>query len=221
MKGKVDFLLRNDVPAIWFCRGEFLEKRQEPVVYAIKNGFVMVNHSYDHPLFSRFSLKECFRQIKVTDELIERAYEKAGVERPAKVFRFPWGDKGGGFDIDEGGFFPKRGKASHIKALQDLLRKLGYKQPKFKGISHARYKKARLLDDVDVYFTFDTMDWATMNPKFGIRGLEDILERMDEDSPEDGKGSNFAGSNEIILIHDLFETAHLFEPIVRKLLDKG
>ena len=74
MKTKVDFLLRNDIPAIWFCRGEFLEKRQEPVVYAIKNGFVMGNHSYDHPLFSRISLKECFKQIKVTDELIKTAY---------------------------------------------------------------------------------------------------------------------------------------------------
>jgi hypothetical protein len=65
------------------------------------------------------------------------------------------------------------------------------------------------------------MDWAFMNPKFGIRGLEDVLRRMDEDVPEDGRGLNFAGSNEIILIHDLSETAHLFEPIIQKLLDKG
>jgi peptidoglycan/xylan/chitin deacetylase (PgdA/CDA1 family) len=221
MKRKVDFLFRNGVPAIWFCRGEFLEKRQKPVVYAIKNGFVMGNHSYDHPLFSRLSLKECSKQIEVADELIERAYEKAGVERPAKVFRFPWCDKGGGFGFDEGGFFPKRGRASHMKALQDLLRKLGYRKPEFKGINYARYNDACHLNDVDVYLTFDTMDWAVMNPKSGIRGLEDVLERMDEDAPENGKGLNFAGSNEIVLIHDLPETAHLFEPIVRKLLDKG
>lgn len=221
MKRKVDFLLGNEIPAIWFCRGEFLEKRQELVVYAIKNGFVMGNHSYDHPLFSRISLKECFKQIKITDELIETTYEKAGVERPAKVFRFPWGDKGGGFDIKKGGFFPRKGNADHIEAIQDLLIKLGYKQPKFKGVNYDWYSEAGLLDDVDVYLTFDTMDWALMNPKFGISGLEDILRRMDEDVPEEGRGLNFTGSNEIILIHDLSETAHVFEPVIEKLLGKG
>jgi peptidoglycan/xylan/chitin deacetylase (PgdA/CDA1 family) len=221
MKKKVDFLLRNDIPAIWFCRGEFLEKRQEPAVYAIENGFVIGNHSYDHPLFSKISLKECFKQIKVTDELIETTYEKAGIERPAKVFRFPWGDKGGGVDIKKGWFFPRKENANHIKAIQDLLTKLGYKQPKFKGISYNWYIEAGLPDDVDVYLTFDTMDWAVMNSKFGISGLEDILRRMDEDIPEEGRGLNFAGSNEIILIHDLSETSHVFEPIIEKLLDKG
>lgn len=220
MKRKVDFLLGNEIPAIWFCRGEFLEKRQELVVYAIKNGFVMGNHSYDHPLFSRISLKECFKQIKITDELIETTYEKAGVERPAKVFRFPWGDKGDGFDIGKGGFFPRKGNADHIEAIQDLLIKLGYKQPKFKRVNYDWYSEAGLLDDVDVYLTFDTLDWALMNHKFGISGLEDILRRMDEDVPEEGRGLNFAGSNEIILIHDLSETAHVFEPIIEKLLGK-
>ena len=221
MKRKVDFLIGKDIPAIWFCRGEFLEKRQESVVYAIKNNFVIGNHSYDHPLFSKISLKECFTQIKVTDELIEKTYEKAGIERPAKVFRFPWGDKGGGFDIRKGGFFPRKGNADHIEAIQDLLKKLDYKQPKFKGINYGWYIEAGLLDDIDIYLTFDTMDWGFMNPKSGISGLEDVLRRMDEDVPEDGKGLNFKGSNEIILIHDISETSHLFEPIIEKLFDKG
>ncbi|UCG36645.1 MAG: polysaccharide deacetylase family protein [Candidatus Bathyarchaeota archaeon] len=221
MRRKVDFLLRNDIPAIWFCRGEFLEQRPEPIVYAIKNGFVMGNHSYDHSLFSRISLGECSKQIMRTDELIEEAYEKAGIERPAKVFRFPWGDKGGGLDIEKRGFIPRKENADHIEAVQDLLKKLGYRQPKFKGISYDWYIEAGFLHDVDVYLTFDTMDWACMNPRFGISGLEDILKRMDEDVPEDGRGLNFAGSNEIILIHDLSETSQLFEPIIERLVGKG
>jgi len=108
MKRKVNFLLEKRIPAIWFCRGELLEKRQQVVIYAIRKGFVIGNHSYDHPHFSEIPLEECFRQIKVTDELIEAVYEKAGIERPAKVFRFPWGDKGGGFDVKKGGFSPRR-----------------------------------------------------------------------------------------------------------------
>ena len=223
MKRKVDFLLRKRIPAIWFCRGEFLEKRQEVVVYAIRKGFIMGNHSYDHPCFSEIPLKECFKQIKVTDRLIEVAYEKARIERPAKVFRFPWGDKGGGFDVTKGGFFPRKENPEHIKAIQDFLKKLGYKQPKFQDINYGWFNEANLLNDVDVYLTYDTMDWVvlTKEPKFGISGLRGVLERMDEDVPEEGRGLNFAGSNEIILLHDLSETAHMFVPIIEKLLDKG
>jgi len=223
MKRKVDFLLRKRIPAIWFCRGEFLEKRQEFVVYAIRKGFIMGNHSYDHPYFSKIALKECFGQIKVTDGLIEAAYEKAGIERSAKVFRFPWGDKGGGFDVKKGGFFPRKENPEHIKAIQDFLKKLGYNQPKFQDINYVWFNGANLLNDVDVYLTYDTMDWVVLaeKPKYGISGLRGILERMDEDVPEGGRGLNFAGSNEILLLHDLSETAHMFVPIIEKLLDKG
>lgn len=224
MKKKVDFLLGNGIPALWFCRGEFLERRQEAVVYAIKNGFLMGNHSYDHPLFSRIPLEECFKQIELTDELIERAYEKAGIERPAKVFRFPWGDKGGGFDMKEGGFFPKRENPEKIRTVQDFLRKLGYKQPRFKGINYDWFNGAYLSNDIDVYFTFDTMDWVVLvdkyKSKYGINELTGILERMDEDVPEGGKGLNYADSNEIILLHDLSEISHMFVPIMEKLLEK-
>jgi len=222
MKRKINFLLKKRIPAIWFCRGELLEKRQKVVIYAIKKGFIIGNHSYDHPPFSKIPLKECFRQIKVTDELIEAAYEKAGIERPAKLFRFPWLDKGGGFDVKKSGFFPRRENPEHIKAIQDFLKKLGYKQPKFKGINYNWFEEANLLNDVDVYLTYDAMDWVVLmkKPKYGINGLRDVLERMDEDVPEGGRGLNFAGSNEIILLHDLPETAHMFVPIIEKLLEK-
>ncbi|UCH31735.1 MAG: polysaccharide deacetylase family protein [Candidatus Bathyarchaeota archaeon] len=223
MKQKVDFLLEKNIPALWFCRGEFLEKRQEAVIYAIQNGFVIGNHSYTHPLFSRIPVEECFKQIVLTDELIEKLYEKAGIKRPAKVFRFPWGDKGGGFDMTEKGFFPKSENPEKIRIVQSFLRKFGYRQPRFKGINYDWFNAAKLLNYVDVYFTFDTMDWAVMvnKPKYGIRGLEGILERLDEDAPGEGKGLNCAGSNEIILLHDLAEISHIFEPIVEKLLEKG
>ena len=79
------------------------------------------------------------------------------------------------------------------------------------------------MKDVDVYFTYDSMDWAVLidKPKYGINGLEDILERMDEDVPEEGKGLNYSGSNDILLLHDMSELTDLFEPIIEGFLNKG
>ena len=45
MKKKVDFLVSKKIPAIWFCRGDYLEKRPEAAVYAIKKGHIIGNHS--------------------------------------------------------------------------------------------------------------------------------------------------------------------------------
>ncbi|UCE96306.1 MAG: polysaccharide deacetylase family protein [Candidatus Bathyarchaeota archaeon] len=223
MKRKVDFLFEKEIPAIWFCRGEFLEKRQEVTSYAIKRGFIMGNHSYNHPLFSRITFKECFRQIKVTDELVENAYLRAGVKRPAKLFRFPWGDKGGGFELKKGGFLPRQKNPDKIKSIQDFLRKQGYEQPSFENIRYDWFNKANLLKDADVWFTYDSMDWAILmeKPMYGIYGLREILKRMDEDAPEEGMGLNYADSNEIILLHDLTELTFMFRPIIEKLLEKG
>ena len=65
------------------------------------------------------------------------------------------------------------------------------------------------------------MEWAIKEKAFGIDSLRKVFERMDENYPEQGRGLNFAGSNEIILIHDHFETTKIFIPIIKKLITKG
>lgn len=220
MKEKVEFLMSKKIPAIWFCRGDFLEKRPEPVIFAIKNGFVIGNHSYSHPHFSEIPLKQCLEEIEKTDKIIEEIYKKTRVKRPGKVFRFPYGDKGGGDDTEKG--WPENRK-DFIQTLQDFLKKLGYTQPKFKGINYQWYKKAGLLKDRDVYWTYDCLEWAVFrkNHLFGIDSLEKVFERMEEDVPEGCRGLNFPGSEEIILIHDHPESTPLFKPIIERLLSKG
>ena len=122
-KRKVDFLLLKNIPAIFFCIGKLMEKRKKVIIYAIKKGFIIGNHSYSHIPFSKLSLREAKREIKKTDEIIEQLYKGAGIKRPIKVFRFPNLDKGDGNKnypfVDWNN--PK------VKALQEYLRKLGYK----------------------------------------------------------------------------------------------
>jgi len=45
-KNKVDFLKKNNIKAIFYCRGEFIKGNMNAVIYAIEKGFLIGNHSY-------------------------------------------------------------------------------------------------------------------------------------------------------------------------------
>jgi len=210
-KEKVDFLLSKNIPAIFFCRGDFLEQRPDAVIYAIKKGFIIGNHSYSHRTFSDLTLEQCFEEIQKTDKIIDNLYKKAGVKRPAKFFRFPHGDKGA------------LNNSEAFEPIQKFLRKLGYTQPKFKKITYKYYRG--FLDDADWYWTYDVLEYTVFKKEYrqlyGIDSLEKVLERMDEDVPEGNRGLNYPKSEEIILIHDHPETISMFKPIIERLLAKG
>ncbi|HXF90802.1 MAG TPA: polysaccharide deacetylase family protein [Candidatus Nitrosotenuis sp.] len=91
---KIDFLNHHQIPAIIYARGEWLKDRLDMAVFAIKKGFLIGNHSYSHPSFSKLALKACLREIEQTEQLIEKAYCLAEIERPLKTIRFPFGDLG-------------------------------------------------------------------------------------------------------------------------------
>jgi peptidoglycan/xylan/chitin deacetylase (PgdA/CDA1 family) len=216
MKQKVDFLAKKKVPAIWFCRGDFLSLRPSYGVYAIKRGFILGNHAYSHRQFSRLPLKECFEEIGKTDLIIEKLYKKAGTRRPAKFFRFPYGDKG----CPEG----DTSKESELKRrrLQDFLKKCGYIRPRFNGITY-RYYKARSAKEVDWYWTYDVLEYSIFRKAhtFGIDSLDKVFERMEENNPERFGGLNYKKSEDIILLHDHPESTRIFQPIINRLLSKN
>ena len=222
MRQKLDFLVGHNIPAIFFCRGDFLEARPHLAIEAIQRGFIIANHAYDHPHFSDLSLDAAFDQIQRTDAIVERLYAEAGVPRPAKLFRFPYGDKGG-LQYDHV-LLPYTGEGARRKAaIQDFLRRLGYYQPAFEGITYRYYREAGLLDDLDWYWTYDVVEWSVYaeQPLYEIDSLAKVFARMDEDVPEGGRGLNSAGSEEIILTHDHHESTEIFFPIIKRLVDKG
>jgi len=224
---KVKHLVSKEIPAIFFCRGDYLVKRSEDAIFAIKKGFVLGNHSYNHPRFSEIPLKECFHQIKQTDEIIDRIYQEAEVKRPGKLFRFPYGDKGSGSDAEHG--WPNdKDKRLFVQALQNYLKKLGYAQPIFENISYKWFNDAGLLRDLDVYWTYYSHDCevaeyrakGTKSPH-GYYHLRTIIDRMDEDFPEECRGLNHRGSSDIILVHDYPGIEDIFVPLIRAFLAKG
>lgn len=191
---KVDFLKENKIQAIFFCLGKLLSKKEEEIIYAIQKGFIIGNHSYNHPHFSEIPLEEAKNQIKKTDEIINNLYKKADIKRTLRVFRFPYGDKGG----------------KNKESLQDFLRKLNYHQPKFKGITYSYFSKFKLDKDLDVFWTFDFKEY--MNKDWKV-----IIARINSKKPKFGGSLMNKNSSDIILIHDHKETTNLFFKIIKEL----
>jgi peptidoglycan-N-acetylglucosamine deacetylase len=219
---KVNFLVENTLPAVFFCRGDYLEQRPREVIAAIHKGFIIGNHSYDHPHFSDISLEDAYRQIEDTEKIIEDIYKAANVSQPAKIFRFPYGDKGG---LSSGqALEPYLGLGLERKnALQDFLYKAGYTQPRFETITYDYYHQANLLKDHDWYWTFDIVEWSVYakEHEYGIDSLEKVYARIETDDPEHGCGLLYPDSADIILTHDHIESTEIFYPILNKLLSKG
>ena len=221
-EGKLDFLVAHGIPAVWFCEGGALAARPEFAPKAIALGHVVANHSYDHPRFSDISIEECKEQIRRTDDSIDQCYARNGAPRPAKFFRFPYGDKGGLRHADV--FGPYEGEGARRKAeLQSFLRDLAYWQPAFPGITYRYYLRAGLLADLDWHWTFDCGEhvMAVAEPPDAGECLRSIFEDMERDEPGRCRGLNCLDSEDIVLIHDHPETTNMFPRIIERLLAKG
>ena len=211
---KAEYLLSKEIPAIWYCCGEALEKNFNLALEVLKLGFIIGNHSYTHRHFSELSMEEARNEIFTTDKIIDNLYKEAG-KIPIKTFRFPFGDKGNGEDAFGKNYLSKNPFADEI---QKILKDTGYKQPKFKEITYKKYHEKGLLNVADVYWTYDCREWTMSH--HGTT-LEELEARMDKVDPDNWLGLNTPASNEIILIHDHIETSHIFKPLIEKLLSKN
>ena len=224
---KVDYLAARGIPAVFFCIGELVEQCPAAVIDAIRRGFVIGNHSHTHPAFSKTPLPQCRAEIARTDAIIDRLYAEAGVERPARWFRFPYGDKGDGRDgrVLSRWRWRRRRRGRRIQAM---LTDLDYTQPPFPDVTYRYMRRAGLYDDVDWSWTFDAMEWALAErrPTQGLGSLDAVLARIRQERPRDCRGAIGreprwlrSPSAEVILLHDHEETHAAFYAIVDELLE--
>ena len=220
-KEKVDVLDQYGIQAVWFCERRFMEERPEELIYTIQHGHVIGNHACSHPHFSDLTLEQCKEEIIQSDAMIEELYAKAGVKRPAKFFRFPYGNEG-----VVKGFYELNYTAEEkekVEAIQKVLIDLGYTLPRFENITYRYFDEFRKSGRVDWLWTYDAMEWCVYqeNPPFGVSSVDDVLEMMDLDLPERWMGLNYPDSDEIIVIHDHPETSDIFGTIVKAFVDRG
>lgn len=216
----VDFLCDRNVAAMIFVRGHLMNDNSDPIIRAIKKGFVIANHSYSHRPFGELSYEEAIIDIEKCDALIDVAYKQAGVKRPGKYFRFPYLDRGNGdrierhfetvsdidINVDEG-----------VAKIQGYLKSQGYVQP-FQT-NHPIYNNASIAGATDCLMTFTSFDWMLTKRHVGqwdYKTIDDLKKRIDTDE----NLSNSKGN--ILIFHDdREEILPVFKSLIDHMLDSG
>lgn len=232
-----DYLAARGVPAILFCRGDLMEANPEPVVRAIKKGFIIANHAWSHTRFSQLSYEQGVDEILRTEALIEDAYKKAGVARTAKYFRFPHMDRGtAGWIVDYDAAPAHRGTLTRFfqdglnidltppsaelvekkNKWQEFLKAQGFAPLPSSCITLPWYKDTEMAQAVDAMFTYSTSDWMVTERHKGKWPYKDIAALRkkidDEVLPRDGA--------HIVLAHDQDELLPVVQALVDHMLQK-
>lgn len=228
-RSKVAILQELGVPAVFFCTGSLIRKREKELIESIHAGFILGNHSYNHHHFSKLTLRQCERQIIKASVLIDKVYKMAGIQRPVKWFRFPYGDKGDG---RMGNIFEPA--SSHGKTKRDAIQKIlsdnGYTFDMKDWLPYKIFDDFEIKTEIDWTWTFDVMEWSILmsKPMMNLSSVDKVLERMEEASPIDCRGNwdeprwlDAPFSREIILTHDHAKNTTFFRSLIEKMLSLG
>jgi len=185
LRETLDLLAEYDVPALLFCEGRRLANHPGLAREAIEAGVHLGNHAYSHTHASLL-LPSAFRdEVARTEAAIDAVYEAAGVERPARVFRFPYGDRG----------------KSRAHRYQHVLAEFGFEAPDpptggAEGRGH-NWEPGR-----DWGWTLDLRDWNVDSP---AELQAQIETRVDGRTP---------ASPDVVLFHDSGTDPELLETLL-------
>ena len=197
----VDYLTEKGIVALMFAQGDRLEKYPENVVYALKQGMIVGNHSYSHPNFAEISFEDGTEEIKKTEALLDDIYIRARAERKYRPFRFPYGSKGGDNKDKYEQYFSDKG----FSKLDD------------RKITYPWWKENGLDKDIDTLWTFDFAEYQ-IRPGSGFT-MDDVFKRIHDDNPPSGGVLLEDGSHHIILMHDHKETLAMVPDYYRIMID--
>ena len=198
----VDYLNEKNITPIMFMVGEWAERKPAELIYALKHGMIIGNHSYSHPHFSEITFEEGVKEIEKNEEVLNRFYEEAGVERKYRPFRFPYGDKGG----------------SNKKLLQEYLASKDFDKVNDTKFGYPFWKEEGHDKDIDTYWTFDFAEY-NIRPGSGF-ALDDVMKRIYDPSPSNGAPLLADGSDHLLLLHAHDETEALVPGYYKIFIDE-
>lgn len=197
MDKKVSFLREHSIPAIFYARGEYIEKHPNQIINAIRHGFLIGNHSYTHPNFSQIPLDQCIQEILKTEQHIDSCYKAAQKDRPLKIIRFPFADRGAGAKTKEAVTEAEKRK---VRELQFFLKEHNFTALRFQLMNSY----------IDSHWDWDTEDYK----KKYISDEDLYLNRMHQFF------NNYKNELAVVLLHDFDTNHHLFEASMKFLLSK-
>jgi len=213
----LDYLIKHNIPAVFFCIGNLMEAHWQDILYAIEQGYPIGNHSYTHPHFSDITLDAAKKEIEKTDLLIEKAYREAEVVDYDRLFRFPYGDKGDGKygyqfmefkkanQLRQGRFEKLMNKVQLIHPLHRFIdgKKESIGQENAQAIQQYLFQLGYVRGDLkgveydffhplqtdqDWSWTFDIAEWRWDDKQNKAAFLEEIFFRLTSKNPEDFRG---------------------------------
>ncbi len=203
----VDFLCDKGIKPILFSVGINVEKYRKEALYALRKGVIIGNHSYSHPAFSSLSLAQAKEEVDRQEALLDALYAEAGVPRTIKVFRFPYGDRGG----------------DQKQAIQEYLLEKGFSKLDDTVVEFEWYRDGECAQNVDTFWTFDFAEYQ-IRPDSTFT-FEDVVDRVYDRNQKKPSHLLMPGSNHIILIHDHAETEEMepnyFKRLIELLLQEG
>ena len=203
----VDYLNAKNIPAIMFMVGQWAENHPAELIYALQHDMIVGNHSYTHPHFSEISFEECKKEIEKNEEVLNKFYEEAGIERKYRPFRFPYGDKGG----DNKAF------------IQEYLSQQGFNKVDDTKFGYPFWTEEGHNKDIDTFWTFDFAEY-NIRPGSGF-GLEDVMKRIYDKEPGTGAPLLADGSCHLLLLHAHDETEAMvpeyYKIFIEELLKNG
>ena len=198
----VDYLNDKKIKPVMFAVGQWAENHPEELIYALKSGIIVGNHSYTHPPFSKISFEEARQEIEKNEEFLDRFYEKAGVERKYRPFRFPYGDKVG----------------ENKEKLQEYLSEKGFAKVDDTQLKYPWWKERGLDKDIDTFWTFDFAEYM-IRPDSGFT-QEDVMKRIYAEESENSAVLLKEDSDHILLLHAHDETEELVPGYYRIFIDE-
>mgnify|MGYP000445082587 CR=1 FL=1 len=200
LPAKVSLIQEHDVPAVFFCEGRKLADYPDHARTAAAAGYHLGNHAYSHTTASELSVERFRDEVERTEDLLDEIYADGGIERPARLFRFPYGDAGGD-NADE---------------FQAVLTDFDFVPPALDGeatgtspLDASAMGDGWRAGDRDWAWTLHVEDWELES----VAELRERLAAVEERLASDGA--------ELFLFHDQGTDLALFETLIEECRQYG